>query len=313
MTALHDPDIAVVIPSRRGTRLIRALEALSRQSLDLDRFEVVVARDPGSDRFHPPASGRLHVKLMTGSRGRGPGALRNAGWMLASAPLIAFTDDDCEPEAGWLEALIREHRRAPKAILQGRTEPNPRELHALGPFARTIRVDRLGPWFPTCNMAYPREALDRLGGFDESYTTVAEDTDLAWRARESGYPVAFVSDALVYHAVNDLGLSGKLAVAARWRAGPRVFRDHPELREHLYRGLFWKRSHALFLAAALGVLGARRTPAALLLALPYARDVRARMAAEGAAMAQAPFYPLHDGVEVAAVARGAARARVMVL
>jgi GT2 family glycosyltransferase len=306
-------EVSVVIPSRRGARLRRALDSLCRQSLAPKRFEVVVVRDPSADWSDLPEAAPLDVTLVRDRRGGGPGALRNVGWPAGSAPLVAFTDDDCEPAPGWLEALMRVHSRSPGAVLQGRTAPNPNELDALGPYARTISVDALGPWFPTCNMAYPRDVLEEVGGFDESYATVAEDTDLAWRARERGHRIEFVADAVVHHAVNRLGPRGKLALAAGWTAGVRVFRDHPALRSHLFLGVFWKRSHALLLLAALGALLTRRSPAAALLALPYTRDLRARMAAERAAPTQAPYYVVQDGVELAAVARGAAGARVIVL
>ena len=303
-----------MIPSRRGRRLNQALWALARQSLDRKRFEVLVVRDPESNQRQLPVPDGLDARFLMVPTPCGPAAKRNVGWRAARASLVVFTDDDCEPDRGWLEALLEAHEGTPEAILQGRTYPNPRELEMMSPFTRTISVDRLGPWFPTCNVAYPRSTLERLGGFDESFSAVGgEDTDLACRAREAGHSPEFVPEAIVYHAVSDLGVSGKLAVAARWSGAVRVFRDHPSLREHLYMGLFWKRSHALLLGAALGLVACRRTPAALLLALPYGRDVRARMKAERASIVEAPFYPVHDLVELAATARGAARAGVAVL
>ena len=48
-----------------------------------------------------------------------------------------------------------------------------------------------------------------------------------------------------------------------------------------------------------GLALAKRFPPALALVVPYGRDVRRRMAAEGALPAQAAFYPAHDAVETA--------------
>ena len=38
---------------------------------------------------------------------RGASAKRNAGWRAAAAPIVAFTDDDCEVLPGWVAAAQR--------------------------------------------------------------------------------------------------------------------------------------------------------------------------------------------------------------
>lgn len=44
-----------------------------------------------------------------------------------------------------------------------------------------------------------REALEELGGFDESYFMYLEDTDLCWRAHSGGWGVGFAGTASVTH------------------------------------------------------------------------------------------------------------------
>ncbi|MGD0321697.1 MAG: glycosyltransferase family 2 protein [Acidimicrobiales bacterium] len=44
-----------------------------------------------------------------------------------------------------------------------------------------------------------RRALRELGGFDEAYFMYAEDVDLCWRARQAGWGVAYVPEAVVTH------------------------------------------------------------------------------------------------------------------
>jgi len=301
----------------RPERLSRMLDALERQTVGAD-FEVIVVDDASDGATAVLLAQRAHeVKRfrLTALRQdvrRGPAAARNLGWRAAKAPLIAFTDDDCEPDPGWLQALLDADRG--DAVLQGRTEANPAEHDAGGPFSRSLEVHDLGPWYPTCNMAFPRAVLERLGGFDEGYPLPGgEDTDLAWRALEVGVAPALVPDAVVYHAVTDLGPLGKLRLATRWAPAFQIFRRHPGLRSHLTWGVFWKRSHALLLLALLGVALGRRFPPAVLLAAPYARDVRARMSAEGASPAVAPYYAVHDAVETATAATGSLRHGTLVL
>ena len=48
-------------------------------------------------------------------------------------------------------------------------------------------------------MAYRRDILESLGGFDERYYIHREDTDLAWRAINAGYKITWAPDCVVHH------------------------------------------------------------------------------------------------------------------
>ena len=200
-------------------------------------------------------------------------------------------------------------------MIQGRTEPIASELATAGPYSRTQLVTEAGPHFQTCNIFYPRRLLERLDGFDERFREPAgEDTDLAWRAIDSGTAVRFAPDALVHHAVEDLGPLGLLRVAGRWSDLMYVLGAHPEYRRQTrWRRIFWKQSHALLAQALLGLALTRRSRLAALLALPYALHLLRRCRSANATPAHAPYYALHDLVETYAVLRGAARHRVLVL
>src|SRR5205823_14984267 len=50
----------------------------------------------------PNGNPRIHYVAVTGRHG--PAAARNAGWKMARGETIAFTDDDCVPDSGWLAA-----------------------------------------------------------------------------------------------------------------------------------------------------------------------------------------------------------------
>ncbi len=308
---------SVVVATReRPERLERLLDALAAQTVDPREFEIVLVDDASRDRtpavLRAAAERFTNLSVLERSEQGGPAGARNTGWRQACGDLIAFTDDDCEPAPTWLERLLAVAEANPAALIQGRTEPNPGENDRSGPYLRTIHVVALGPYYPTCNVAYPRDALERLGGFDEAFAR-GEDTDLAWRAIEDGVETVFAEDALVHHAVMDLGPVGKLRVALGWTPAVQALARHPGLRAGLHRGLFWKASHARLLLAVLGFVIARRFPLAVLLALPYAREVRARGRVERARARDLPFYAIHDGAETVAMAVGAVRYRVPVL
>jgi glycosyltransferase involved in cell wall biosynthesis len=308
--------VSVVVATHdRPARLERLLDALAAQSLT-SRFEVVVADDGGR-----PATGQVLNRWVGGERlsvrrvpsgGGGPAAARNAGWRLSEAPLVAFTDDDCEPDPGWLGALLQAAASAPGALIQGRTVPNPVELGTARGLVRTKSVTGLGPWFQTCNVLYPRSVLQELGGFDERFTgPFGEDADLAWRAIEAGVPAVFAPEASVRHAVEPLSAAGYLRSALRDPDEALVFKRHPALRRRVGRlGVFKSESHALLALALAGAVLARHSRPWSLLVLPYARLIAARTREPGHDLATAPILVAFDALETVAAARGALRHRV---
>lgn len=263
-------------------------------------------------------AGALPLRVIRRDRAAGPATARDEGWRASAADLIAFTDDDCAPTADWLAELERAAGANPGRFVQGRTLPDPAEIDGLGPFSRSIWVRELDPAFQTCNIAYPRELLERVGGFDtETFgrDPGGEDCDLGWRAIGTGARPLFAAGALVHHAVDDVGPLGKLRVAARWTTPMAAYARHPQLRRETFRfGIFWKDIHwMLFKAVVALLLPSRWHVLRAWLAYPYLRDVWARGKVEGGGVALAPYFVVHDLVEVGAVARAGVRNRTPML
>lgn len=314
------PEISVVVATHnRRERLAALLQALGEQTLDASRFEVVVVDDASSDGSaelleRHRVDGPLALRWLRHERSRGPAEARNRGWREAQAPLVAFTDDDCEPTPGWLDALLEAGRGTDHAIVQGRTLPNPAERHALGPFAKTVSIPVASPHFETCNIAYSRALLERVGGFDEAYPAPAgEDSDLGCRAVDAGGVTAFSPEALVYHAVFPCGPIAALRGALMATHGVQAYKRNPALRRQLTQGVFYERSHPLLLQAVLGAALARRQPAAAAFCLPYLMHLRARCRERDVSPAAIPYYALYDAVQIGATVHGAIRHRFPVL
>ena len=308
------PSVAVVVASHgRAERLERLLAALAAQTHR--DFELVVV-DDGSPDDTPGVLARggeaLPLTVLRNATAQGPSVARDRGWRATSAPLVAFTDDDCEPAPDWLAALLAATAAHPRAVLQGRTDPAAAEAHLLEhPNARTQRVLRKGPWYQACNIAYPREWLERVDGFDRTFGWGGEDADLAWRCIEAGAEVVWVPEARVEHAVTQIGPGATLRMALKWGESMRTYKRHPGMRaEGLVWGLFWRPSHQLLLQALLGAALARRHPATLLLAYPYLRHLEQRW---GSSPEWAPLLAAQDAFELYAIVRGAVRHRVVVL
>jgi len=305
---------SVVIPTRdRPDRLRGLLESLAEQ--DGPDFEVVVVDDGGADATaavlsEPP----LPVRSLCGP-GRGPAAARNVGWRAASGELVCFTDDDCRAAPGWVAALTEAAAGSDAVIVVGRTEPDPHDAQPQTAFTRSNLVTSLNRDFHTCNIAYPRALLARLGGLDESYPfPAAEDTELAWHALEAGAEPRFADGALIWHAVHDVGWL-ELTRRARWRVHvPRLVKRHPGLRHYMLAGVFWKREHAELALAAAGAALARPTRgASLLLGVPYLNFCRTLHGSYAGTVAHLPQHVAVDGAEVAALALGSAQERTLVV
>lgn len=309
--------VSVVVPTRnRAERLRGLLGALERQTLAPDRFELVVV-DDGSEDETPRVlaeagmSAAFAIDVVQG-RGAGPAAARNAGWRRASGPLVAFTDDDCEPDPGWLEAGGSAVCSSAVGVVQGRTRPIEREAKHLGLRTRTKWIDGPGPWYQTCNIFYPRELLETLGGFDEGFTRpFGEDVDLAWRALERGALVSYEPAALVHHAVEELDPLEYVLSGLRDPDEARIFKNHPGLRREVRRlGLFKADFHALLPLAGIALAGSGRWSRLSGLAVPYLAHVALRLRGAQARPAEAPLVVARDVLELVSAVRGAIRHRV---
>lgn len=313
------PRVSVVVSTyERPHRLAKLLRALRAQTLGHDEFEVIVV-DNGSG----PATaevlcaeqtgGELPLRTVRHPETLGPAGGRNSGLRLARSELVAFTDDDCVPAAGWLRAGLAAAARHPGAILQGRTEPDPEELGAPRLISRTVSITGASPQYETCNIFYPRALLEQLGGFDESFglRPAGEDTELAWRAIGAGAEVMFAPDALVHHAVARMGWVGTLRDATRWGACARLFALQPGARAILYRGVFWNVWHYLLVRSLVALLAPPWLRRAILVRHLRALKERGRLA--GAGGWAAGYLALYDLLETLSLLCGAIRHRTLVL
>jgi glycosyltransferase involved in cell wall biosynthesis len=323
-------DVAVVIATyRRPGFLPELVGALEAQDIGHDRFEVVVVDDASGDGTAAvleqlQASSPLTLRVLHQARNAGPGPARHAGVAATTAPLVAFTDDDCLPEPGWLRGLLDAFDDPAVDVVQGSTCPPPAEQRTAGPWDHTIWVSGPSPWFETCNVAYRRSAYERAGGFDHDDPLVnpgqgthfGEDVVLGARVLATGGRRAFAPAAVVHHRVLPGSFRGHLRERRRLELFPALAERSAPLRDALWHGVFLNRSTALFDLAAAGVAAAAlaRRPAPLLATVPWAVDRwrEARHWTGGGRRAAAPLwarFALRDAVSAAALVRGSLRQR----
>lgn len=198
--------ISVVVPTHdRPDGLARCLDALARCGRPGTGLEVVVVDDGGARPAAPVverAADALDVRCVRQER-RGPAAARNRGIELASADVVALTDDDCAPEPGWADALADavEAAGASPVLAGGRCIDVAGTLpSSTSEWLAAYAERRLG-FVTSNNLAAPRAALVEAGGFSERFGAPAgEDRELCRRLVREGWSIVDVPEAVVAHA-----------------------------------------------------------------------------------------------------------------
>jgi glycosyltransferase involved in cell wall biosynthesis len=307
-------DISVVAPTyQRADRLRRLLAGLEAQDVPTGGFEVLVVDDASTDHTtavleEAIARGAIDIRVVRQPRNRGPAPARNAGAQLAQAPVVAFIDDDCTPEPGWVAAMARAFARNDRlGVAQGRTVAPSGER---GPWTIAREISDETPWFEGCNIAYRREALLATDGFDEVIGWYGEDTAVGWRVVEAGWERDFVDDAIVTHDLEERGIRWRIRHAWLEANLVELAARHPGLRHSAFdRPWAFRRESMTLPLAVVGLVAASRRPLAALLVIPYLLGRRSllRRPADLAAFA------VVDAAAIAGHLRGSAAHGVVIL
>jgi glycosyltransferase involved in cell wall biosynthesis len=200
--------ISVVVPTyNREKDLAHCMEALERQAFTRDGFEVIVVDGGSTDGTLAlldavKRRGRIRISYFIEPK-RGAAAARNAGLREAAGEFIAFTDDDCVPEPGWLSELAQAFPKDAKcAAVGGMVKPLedgivPRYLDSCRA-SRNIDFGENALHLATTNAMYRRSALLDVGGFNERII-IGEDLDLSLRTLRKGYNLRNTDMGLVRH------------------------------------------------------------------------------------------------------------------
>ncbi len=203
------PAATVVVPARDRPSETRAcVESLLALDYPPDLLEIVVV----DDASEPPLSGVLSglpVRVLRLEENAGQSAARNLAAKTARGEVLAFTDNDCVADAGWLRSLVARLCEPGIDVVGGQVLSPPPEGPVVAfeavrsPLDMGILASRVGPeepvaYLPSCNLAADREVLHRLGGFDEKMA-LGEDADLVWRALRAGCGVRYEPAARILH------------------------------------------------------------------------------------------------------------------
>ena len=202
-------DFSVIVPTCNRPRELEAcLTALAALRYAADRFEVIVVDDGSAEPAGTAVAlfgNRLNVSVVR-QENAGPAAARNRGVEHARGAWLAFTDDDCLPDADWLRTLACRLEERADCVVGGHTA-NGLTDNLCSAMSQIIvdvvyRYYNVRPeealFLTTNNLAMPRDLFQAIGGFDEAFTT-SEDRDLCDRCLCRGLGLLYAPECVVYH------------------------------------------------------------------------------------------------------------------
>jgi len=226
------PLFSVVIPTyERHDQLDSLIFCLEKQ-VERD-FEVVLVdqsaeRWSGADHHHSFPITYYHSPV------KGAVRARNSGAMLAQGSILAFVDDDCQPDSEWLINARAYFADIDTVGLEGLIQSD----HLNDPEWRPVtNAGFEGIGFMTANLFIRSEAFQFLGGFDLQFDRphFREDTDLGWRLLELG-KVPYATNVTVFHPAQPRSKERESADARVkfFQKDALLYRKHPDKYRHLF-------------------------------------------------------------------------------
>ena len=215
--------VAVIVATRdRPELLARALHALAGATRPED--EIIVVDNGSRDGRTKDVADAAGVRCVRCER-PGAASARNAGVAATSAPIVAVTDDDCRPLAGWTAAVERAFADPATAFVTGQVVAD-NGVSSPVFIADTEPRTYVWPQDPMhfghgANSSFRRSHFEQVGGYDEMLGPGAplhnaEDHDLFWRLLRAGWTGRFEPTAVVEHAA---WRNRRDLMAAQWSYG----------------------------------------------------------------------------------------------
>ena len=209
------PKVSVVVCAYNAADTIDECLA-SLTALTYPNVELIIVNDGSKDATGLIAR-RYHAARVIDIPNGGLSAARNVGLAHATGEIVAYTDADVRVDPDWLTYLVQPILSGSFVGSGGPNIVPPDDdwvaqcvARAPGGPTHVLLDDRVAEHVPGCNMAFRREALQSVGGFNPAYLRAGDDVDICWRLQARGLRVGFAPSALVWH-------HHRATVSAYWR------------------------------------------------------------------------------------------------
>jgi GT2 family glycosyltransferase len=211
--------VSVVISTfNRRQQLINALAALEFQTFE--DFEVIVVNGPSTDGTADVVASRWPSARLIAFNERNLSKSRNLGIAASSAEIVAFVDDDGVASATWLEELVAAYD-GPEIGGAGGIVVDANGVDLQYRFSLCTRLcvgqffleellpERLAAamlpgadpfvYLQGTNCSFRRDALSKIGGFNEQIEYYGDESDVCLRLIDAGYKLVPLDSASVMH------------------------------------------------------------------------------------------------------------------
>jgi len=214
-----DPLVSIIIPVfNKWEYTSKCLAAIAENTGDV-RHEVIIVDNASSDETPKELARIDSVRSQRNDKNLGFAKASNQGARLARGKYFMFLNNDTEPRAGWLSALVRMIEADPRIAMVGSKllYPDGTIQHGgvafsyagplpIAPFHLHLRrpasASTEGLWLravtAACMLLRP-EVYHAVGGFDEGYVNGYEDVDLCLKVWKTGAKIVYTPDSVVVH------------------------------------------------------------------------------------------------------------------
>jgi glycosyltransferase involved in cell wall biosynthesis len=198
------PRVSVVVCAYNAERTMLAC-LVSLEKLNYPDYEVIVVNDGSTDRTLEISEDFPYCRIIS-QENKGLSVARNVGAEAATGEIVAYTDSDCVADPDWLNYLVGT-METKGLVACGGPNFSPTETSlvpeavAVSPGApcHVLLGDEIAEHIAGCNMAFRRDVLLGIGGFDPIYRAAGDDVDICWRLQDAGYAIGYSATGFVWH------------------------------------------------------------------------------------------------------------------
>jgi GT2 family glycosyltransferase len=251
------PKVSIVVASYNSQRTLRAcLDSLL--GLNYPDYQIILVDDGSEDTTPQIALQYPKVLYIRHPSNRGLSTARNSGIAAATGEIVAFMDADCRADEDWLYYLVADLLDSEFVGMGGPNLLPPEDsavaaavMASPGGPAHVMLTDRQAEHIPGCNMAFFRQALTEIGGFDPIFHLAGDDVDLCWRLQQGGCRIGFSPSAFVWHYRRSTLVDYLKQQHGYGLAEAMLVRRHPEY-FNSFGGSIWR--GRIYASSQLGVL-----------------------------------------------------------